>query len=57
MGKVAINKKKTDSKKVNLKFEIDCTVPVEDNVIVPKDLSKFLGERIKVAGKAGNLTD
>ena len=57
MVKVALGKKTKQAAKVNLKFEIDCKKPVEDSVIVPKDLAQFLSKRIKVAGKAGNLQD
>jgi len=38
-----------------LKFTIDCKLPIEDNVIVLKDFSSFLEQRIKVENKTGNL--
>ena len=39
------------------KFCIDCTVPVDDNVLDPASFEKFLNDRIKVNGKAGMLGD
>ena len=42
-------------KKQQLKFVIDCQAPADDNIIEPKDLEKFLNNRIKVNGKTGNL--
>merc|ERR1712226_946859 len=42
-------------KKQMLKFTIDCQQPADDTIINPKDLEKFLKERIKVEGKTGNL--
>jgi large subunit ribosomal protein L22e len=39
------------------RFTIDCTIPVDDNVIVLQKFVKFLGDRIKVNGKAGVLGD
>merc|ERR1719201_999138 len=44
-------------KKQMLKFTVDCQQPTDDTIIEPKDLEKFLKERIKVDGKAGNLGD
>jgi large subunit ribosomal protein L22e len=38
-----------------LKFQINCKLPIEDNVIVLNDFENFLKQRIKVEGKAGNL--
>jgi large subunit ribosomal protein L22e len=43
------------SKKVSLRFVIDCSAPVEDEVMYIRDLEKFLREHIKVEGKKGNL--
>ena len=39
------------------RFTIDCTVPVDDNVIELPKFVKFLGDRVKVNGKAGVLGD
>ena len=33
------------------KFCIDCTVPVDDNVLDPASFEKFHNDRIKVNGK------
>ena len=46
------------AKKVEIKkFTIDCSVPVEDNILDPASFQKFLTDRIKVGGKTGNLGD
>ena len=37
------------------KFTIDCHAPVEDKVMDPASFEKFLHDKIKVNGKAGNL--
>ncbi|XP_012268428.2 60S ribosomal protein L22-like [Athalia rosae] len=42
-------------KKVSLKFTIDCTHPVEDNIMDVANFEKYLQERIKVSGKTGNF--
>merc|ERR1712244_146064 len=42
-------------KKTVLKFTLDCTLPVEDGIMNVGSFEKFLLERIKVAGKTGNL--
>ena len=42
-------------KKINIKYSIDCKLPVGDNVIVLGDFESFLKTRVKVEGKAGNL--
>ncbi|XP_022902722.1 large ribosomal subunit protein eL22-like [Onthophagus taurus] len=42
-------------KKVALKFMVDCTHPVEDNILDVANFEKYLLERIKVSGKTGNL--
>lgn len=56
MVKQIANKKGTKTgKKSTLKFTIDCKLPIEDNVIVLKDFSSFLEQRIKVENKTGNL--
>ncbi len=56
MGKQILGKKggKT-AKKIDLKFTIDCQLPIEDNVIVLNDFESFMKQRIKVNKKAGNL--
>jgi large subunit ribosomal protein L22e len=46
---------KKASKKTVTKFVIDCSSPVEDKVLDPASFEKFLHDRIKVNGKAGNL--
>mmetsp|Transcript_84626 Transcript_84626/g.235692 ORF Transcript_84626/g.235692 Transcript_84626/m.235692 type:complete len:124 (+) Transcript_84626:99-470(+) len=48
-------KAETKAKKQTLKFTIDCQAPADDNIIEPKDLEKFLSNKIKVEGKTGNL--
>ena len=42
-------------KKTIAKFTIDCSAPVEDKVLDPASFEKFLHDKIKVLGKAGNL--
>uniref|UniRef100_A0A251UEE7 Large ribosomal subunit protein eL22 n=3 Tax=Helianthus annuus TaxID=4232 RepID=A0A251UEE7_HELAN len=44
-------------KKKQSTFVIDCGKPVEDKIMEIASLEKFLQERIKVGGKAGNLGD
>mmetsp|Transcript_1212 Transcript_1212/g.3746 ORF Transcript_1212/g.3746 Transcript_1212/m.3746 type:complete len:130 (-) Transcript_1212:1295-1684(-) len=44
-------------KKAPLTFTIDCTRPIDDEVMDIGSLVKFLSERIKVNGKAGQLGD
>eukprot|EP01120_Amphizonella_sp_Union-15-10_P004220 TRINITY_DN14853_c0_g1_i1.p1 TRINITY_DN14853_c0_g1~~TRINITY_DN14853_c0_g1_i1.p1 ORF type:complete len:290 (-),score=111.69 TRINITY_DN14853_c0_g1_i1:39-908(-) len=57
-AKVGVAKKKKPSKPVTwLKFSLDCTIPVEDSILDPGSLEKFLQDKIKVGGKAGNLRD
>lgn len=48
-------KAETKAKKQTFKFSIDCQAPADDNIIEPKDLEKFLSNKIKVEGKTGNL--
>jgi large subunit ribosomal protein L22e len=38
-----------------VKFTIDCHAPVDDKVMDPASFEKYLHDRIKVGGKAGNL--
>ncbi|KDO27700.1 hypothetical protein SPRG_07329 [Saprolegnia parasitica CBS 223.65] len=44
-------------KKNLLKFTIDCSTPVEDQVLDVASFEKFLHDRIKVNGKTGVLGD
>merc|ERR1719329_1095129 len=47
---------KAGSKKVkSQKFNINCKLPIEDNVIVLKDFESYLTQRVKVDNKTGNL--
>jgi len=56
MGKkILIKKGGKQQKKIDLKYLIDCSLPIEDNVIVLNDFQTFMTQRIKVDGKAGNL--
>ena len=55
MGKQIFKKGAKQQKKINLKFTINCKLPIEDNVIVLNDFESFLKTRVKVDGKAGNL--
>ena len=57
MPKILGKKSASRSKNLNLKFVIDCSQPVEDNVLVMKDFEDFLKKRIKVHGKTGNLQE
>lgn len=52
---MAPKSKKVSKKKSTLTFNIDCTLPVEDNIMKVDDLKKFLQERIKVDNKLNNL--
>ena len=56
MGKV-VNKKsgKAIKGKKASKFVINCSLPIEDNVIVLGDFCDFLTQKIKVEGKVANL--
>jgi len=44
-------------KKQTKKFTVDCSNPVEDGIMDAANFEKFLHDRIKVNGKAGNLGD
>ena len=56
MGKTTVFKKGSkQSKKIALKYQINCKLVVEDKVIVLTDFENFLKQRIKVDGKPGNL--
>lgn len=52
---MAFRKKVKQVKKVNLNFNIDCSQPVEDKVIILGDFVTFLKTKIKVGGSLGNL--
>lgn len=47
--------KSKKTKKVQKKFVLDCTHPAEDKIMDPSDFATYLNEKIKVAGKTGNL--
>jgi len=47
-------KAKGPAQKTN-RFSIDCSQPVDDGIIDPNVFEKYLHDRIKVKGKAGNL--
>lgn len=47
--------KSKKAKKVQKKFVLDCTHPAEDKILDPSDFATYLNEKIKVAGKTGNL--
>lgn len=46
---------KKSKKKEGRKFTIDCTHPVEDNILDVSNFEKYLLERIKINGKTNNL--
>ncbi|KAJ9068448.1 60S ribosomal protein L22 [Entomophthora muscae] len=43
------------NKPLNLKYVIDCSAPVKDNVLDIAAFEKFLHDRLKVNGRTGNL--
>ena len=43
------------SKKQVHRFQINCRLPIEDNVIVLADFEAYLAQHIKVDNKTGNL--
>ena len=47
--------KKSKSKKVSHKFEIDCTHPVEDGIMQIGKFEEFMKNHVKVEGKINNL--
>lgn len=55
MTKQIFKKSQKQQKKINLKFQINCKLPIEDNVIVLNDFESYLKQKVKVDGKAGNL--
>merc|ERR1711917_35382 len=46
---------KGKKKKTTLRFQIDCTHPVEDGIMDVANFEKYLHERIKVEGKTNNF--
>jgi len=46
---------KKGKKATTAKFVIDCSAPVEDQILEMAEFENFLQSRIKVNGKAGNL--
>lgn len=48
---------KSNAKKKGVTFVIDCSKPVEDDIMEIATLEKYLQERIKVGGKPGALGD
>ncbi|XP_018306783.1 60S ribosomal protein L22 [Mycetomoellerius zeteki] len=48
---------KGQKKKVSLRFTIDCTHPVEDNIMDVTNFEKYLQEKIKVGGKTNNFSN
>ncbi|KYM92090.1 60S ribosomal protein L22 [Atta colombica] len=46
---------KGQKKKVSVRFTIDCTHPVEDNIMDVNNFEKYLQEKIKVGGKTNNF--
>ena len=48
-------KLKGKKKKLNLKFYIDCTHPVEDGIMNVGDFEKYLNQRMKINGRTNNL--
>lgn len=53
MGKAVVKNQK--NKKVGHRYVINCSQPLEDNVLVLSDFESFMNQRIKVEGKVGNL--
>ncbi|KAJ3187937.1 hypothetical protein HDU85_006330 [Gaertneriomyces sp. JEL0708] len=48
-------KKDTKAKKAPVKFTVDCSSPANDGIFDTAQFEKFLHDRIKVAGRTGNL--
>ena len=48
-------KQGTKGKKDKFRFVIDCSLPIEDGVLLPGDFEAYLSQHIKVDGKTGNL--
>merc|ERR1719476_848689 len=59
MVKGVIGKKPTKAtgKKAVVTFVVDCSQPLEDNILDISQLEQFFLDRIKVNGKIGNLGD
>ncbi|CAF0711646.1 unnamed protein product [Brachionus calyciflorus] len=55
--KVKKVQKSQKKKKLNLRFTIDCTHPVEDGILDMVSFERFLLERIKINGKTGQLAN
>ena len=53
MGKAAPKSQK--AKKIAHKFTLNCSQPIEDNVLVLADFEAYITQHIKVDGKTGNL--
>ncbi|XP_026285520.1 60S ribosomal protein L22 isoform X1 [Frankliniella occidentalis] len=53
--KMVLKGKGQKKKKVSLKFTLDCTNPVEDNIMDVANFEKYLQERIKINGKLNNF--
>lgn len=47
--------KKTATKMPTVKFMLDCSKVVDDNILDPNDMEKYFHDRIKVDGKTNNL--
>ena len=43
------------AKKISHKFTLNCSQPIEDNVLVLADFEAYITQHIKVDGKTGNL--
>merc|ERR1712136_734368 len=52
-----IKKKKKKPKKKQLKFVINCSQPVDDDIFDMASFEKFLRDSMKVNGKKGQLGD
>jgi large subunit ribosomal protein L22e len=52
MGK---SMQKKSAKKTTFKYTINCSEPLNDNVLVLDDFLSFITQKVKVAGKTGNL--
>ena len=52
---VQVKASKTAKKATVAKFIVECSEPVDEGVFNTKEFEKFLHDRIKVNGKAGNL--
>merc|ERR1712096_318347 len=55
MPRILGKKEAVKGKALNLKFNIDCTQPCEDKVLMIADFKEFLEKKVKVNGKLGNL--